>query len=222
VRRWGIVITTVYALIVLMLVGPFIALITKHSSSFYQEVRSIYSEWLVWVLVAAFVAGEALLLFVSVDTARQRMKPRTHVLVSCAMGAMLFALLVYAAVCSVGFGIHGDKFGDDFFESRIRILSAWGVLWLLWGIILYVYLRGYVALVTRIVSWLLKGSVLELLVAVPCHVIVRRRGDCCAPTATGLGIATGIAIMLLSFGPGVLFLYKKRLDSYSKHRPDSA
>jgi len=52
------------------------------------------------------------------------------------------------------------------------------------------------------------------LVAVPCHVIVRRRDDCSAPIATSFGIVTGIAVMLLSFGPSVLLLYKKRLDAY--------
>jgi len=218
-RKWGIVITTVYALIVLILVDPFVALITNNG---YLFRGNYYSEWLLWVLVAALVAGEALLLFVSVDTSRQRMKPRSHILVSCVTGAMLFALLAYGAICSLGVGVYGDKFGGGFFDSRARILSAWGVLWLLWGIVLYLYLRNSVAVVTRIVSWLLKGSVLELLVAIPCHVIVRRRGDCCAPAATSMGIATGIAIMLLSFGPGVLFLYKKRLDSYSRHKSGPA
>ena len=59
---------------------------------------------------------------------------------------------------------------------------------------------------TRIVNWLLRGSGLELLVAVPSHVWARRPDDCSAPAVTGYGIATGLAIMLLSFGPGVFFL----------------
>jgi len=66
------------------------------------------------------------------------------------------------------------------------------------------------ALLKRIVRWLLRGSLLELLVAVPSHIIVRRRDDCCAPLGTFWGIATGISVMLLCFGPGVFFLFVER------------
>ena len=67
-----------------------------------------------------------------------------------------------------------------------------------------------ISLVKRGTRWLLRGSILELLVAVPSHVIVRRRDDCCAPAGTFWGIATGISLMLLCFGPGVFFLFVER------------
>jgi hypothetical protein len=80
--------------------------------------------------------------------------------------------------------------------------------------VFYLYLRGSSQPVNRALTWLLRGSVLELLIAVPSHVIVRRRDECCAPILTSFGIVTGIAVMLLTFGPGILLLYKKRIESY--------
>jgi len=41
-------------------------------------------------------------------------------------------------------------------------------------------------------------------------VLARHRQDCCAPLATSLGIAAGLTVMLISFGPGVLFLFADR------------
>ena len=69
-----------------------------------------------------------------------------------------------------------------------------------------------ISLVKRATRWLLRGSILELLIAVPSHVIVRRRDDCCAPAGTFWGIATGISVMLLCFGPGVFFLFVERMQ----------
>ena len=45
--------------------------------------------------------------------------------------------------------------------------------------------------------------------------LVRRRHDCSAPAVTSFGIVTGVAIMLISFGPSVLFLYQRRLDTHA-------
>lgn len=133
---------------------------------------------------------------------------------------MLFALLTVALIFSIDAASKGKII--DFVDTRTRAFVLCGILWALWAAVFYTYLRGSSAPVKRLVAWLLCGSVLELLIAVPAHVIVRRRHECCAPMLTSFGIVTGIAVMLISFGPGVLLLYKKRLDSYKRGKPVSA
>lgn len=218
-RKWGIVITACYALILLAVLMPGAILLAQEKfdgwPALFRSVGEGYGDWMFWTLIAILVGGQALLLFLSVDTSQKRLKPRTHILVSCAVGAILSALLTSALLWSLGFTIRGDNFWERFFDKEGNILVFWAGLWLLWGILFYLYFRNSSEWVTRMISWLLKGSVLELLIVVPCHVIVRRRHDCSAPAATSFGITTGLAIMLLSFGPSILLLYKKRLDAYS-------
>jgi hypothetical protein len=225
-RKWGIVISVFYAAVVFGLLVPGTPILAGYplstlSGTFSQKVIGIYGdvygEWLCWVPIAAVLAGQAILLFLSVDTTHRRLKPRTHLAVSVIVGSMLFALLAFAAFSAVGAAVNGDRFTDRFWATAARVLAIWGGLWVVWGVVFWVYFRKSAAATTRMVSWLLKGSVLELLIAVPCHVWVRRRGDCSAPIATSFGIVTGIAVMLLSFGPSVVLLYKKRLDGYGQH-----
>jgi hypothetical protein len=217
-RKWGTVVSIFYALIVLGLLVPGAVFLVGDQffwPGLYEGVRDAYKAWLLWIPIAVVLSGQTLLLFLSVDTSQKRLKPRAHILMSCTVTAMLFALLTFAAICSLGFAVFRDKFGEEYLNTTARALGFSGTLWVLWGILFYLYFRNSTELTTRAVSWLLKGSVLELLVAVPCHVIVRRRHDCSAPIATSFGIAAGIAVMLLSFGPSVLLLYKKRLDAYA-------
>lgn len=221
-RKWGIVITVCYALILLGLILPMAVLAIDFpgdSSYFWEGVSEAYRSYAVWLSIGLFVLGQALLLFLSVDTSFKRLKPRAHIAVSCTVSGLLMGILTAAGVWSLGFGIVGEKWGDTFLPNAVIAIVTCAALWLLWGILFYFYLRNSSTIVTRLVSWLLKGSVLELLIAVPCHILVRRRHDCSAPVVTSFGIATGLAIMLLSFGPSVLFLYKKRLDAYHPPRP---
>jgi hypothetical protein len=217
-RKWGIVVSTFYALILLVILLPAFMLLAEDKfydlPQFFQNLKEIWLSWEVWVTFAILLSSEALLLFLSVDTAQKRLKPRSHILVSCLIAAVLTALISCAVIWSLGVAVRGDKFPISFTGSELDVLGWLGALWLIWGILFYFYFRNSSEVMTRIISWLLKGSILELLVAVPCHVIVRRRHECSAPAVTSFGIVTGIAIMLLSFGPSVLFLYKKRLDSY--------
>ena len=101
--------------------------------------------------------------------------------------------------------------------------AIWLGLWMLWGVVFYhVYRRSRGKLAT-VIAWLLTGSILELLVAVPAHIAARRRDECCAHGITAMGIATGTAIMLMCFGPSVVALYQRRRVRYRtrKLRPTS-
>ena len=217
-RKWGIVISVFYAVIVVGLLAPAGLRLAMAGSDapFFKTLGEMYTEWLVWAAIFALIGGQAILLFLSVDTSQKRLKPRTHLAVSVVAGSMLFALLSFAAISAGGAAVAGDKFFDWFWDTEMEVVWIFLAIWLVWGVLFYLYFRNSAAMTTRIVSWLLKGSVLELLIAVPCHVWVRRRGDCSAPMATSFGIVTGIAVMLLAFGPSVLLLYKKRLDGYER------
>jgi len=209
--KWGAVITIFYALVVLCFLVPLAAVLASNNVSLLDP----YKQWVLWIPIGIVLISQALLLFLSVDTSWRRLKPRAHILVSCSVIAMLLALLTGAAILSLVFVVPG---GLNFLGSG-GLLGCWAAIWMTWTVVFYLYSRNSSALITRATSWLLKGSVLELLVVVPAHVIVRRRHDCSAPMVTSFGIATGIAIMLLSFGPSVLLLYKKRLDEYARRGP---
>lgn len=101
--------------------------------------------------------------------------------------------------------------GSGFPEWSL-LLGYVALLWMFWGLIFHRYHHtgDADAWSRRTLQWLLRGSILELLVAVPCHVVVRQRGDCCAPAATFWGITMGLSVMLMAFGPGVFFLFLDR------------
>jgi len=215
-RKWGVVISLVYAVIVLGLLVPLGVWLTGAFSSSHvdQTLKNVYSEWALWVPVVMLVGGQAALLFLSVDTSDRRLKPRGPLVRSAVMASMLLLIMTVATLSCVGLAVYGDHLGE-----KLPNYPEWwapGVLvgiWAAWGVVFGLYLRGKTEITNRVMRWLLRGSVLELLIAVPSHVIVRRRDDCCAPIMTSFGITTGIAIMLLSFGPSVLLLYKKRMDA---------
>jgi hypothetical protein len=216
-RNWGLAVTLFYALIIVVLLVPVavwlgVGIDATGWTGFYLHLKDAFSTWFTWVIVAVPVLGEFLLLFLRVDTSRKRLKPRTHILVSSVTTAFFLGLLTFAGLLGVGVAFRGDKSMPDGVPA---FLGAIAVAWAAWAIIFYRVHRDSTDAISRAVTWLLRGSVLELLIAVPAHVIVRRRGDCSAPIATSFGITSGIAIMLLAFGPSVLLLYKQRIERYS-------
>ena len=211
-KKWGLIVTGFYVLVLLLLLVPVSAPLAG-----MEFKLDLYKQAPVWLTIAILICGQALLLFLSVDTTWKKLKPRAHLLITVAVTSMLLGLLTFGMLWSLipaVFGEHGYHW-DPLIDSLLKICAWWAILWCIWFVVFYRFVKGRSDVVTRAISWLFRGSVLELLVAVPCHIIVRRRGDCSAPALTSYGITTGIAIMILSFGPSVLLLYKKRMDEYS-------
>ena len=221
-RKWGILVTALYSIVVIVLVVPIIASYSGNDSiewlvgwRFLIEEREAGELWVLGVIwIGILVAAQAILLFVSVDTSFRRLHARRHIMVSVATVGLAVALLSTTAIWSVIVAITGDDWpgGDPGFVYAF----LWVVMfsWVGWAIVFHHYKSDVPDKVNLMTRWLVRGSVLELLIVVPCHIIVRSRGDCSAPMVTGYGIATGIAVMLLAFGPAVLFLYQKRLAQY--------
>jgi hypothetical protein len=200
------------------------------------QLGEVMGHWGYWLWLALLLGAQALLLVVPVGLAEQRPKPRRRLWVPLATASFLLANLVFAGGMSILAAVLGDEMDepftwlgklateiqaqlpvvglnlDDGFFAMTSALATLAALWLVWGLLFYHYAHADdpEARVKRAVRWLLRGSILELLVAVPSHVVLRCRQTCCAQAATFWGIVTGVSVMLMAFGPGVFFLFAER------------
>lgn len=173
-----------------------------------------------WIFLAVMVISQALLLFtrVRVDSG-VTMKPR-HLWVPVVTAGTLMVVLLAGLISAVLAVVYGDKASP----SPSALWTMLGLLVLGWVFWLFLFRRlagtreprDFLDRTTRTLFY---GSAAELVVAVTCHIVVRRRGDCSAPFGTFLGIAAGLAVMLLSFGPGVLYLFSARKRRMFPRRP---
>ena len=217
------------------------------SNTVLHDALQLYLNWGYWLWLAVLVAGQALLLLLPISIAERRLPARRPLKLPVIVTAFFLANLFFAGVFSLlcafikdnAFGVfalpnlflnlantlnHNPATNASVpgWQSVLSILVPVFVFWLVWAIIFRRATKSDEpdALLKRITRWLLRGSILELLVAVPSHIVVRRRDDCCAPVGTFWGIATGISVMLLCFGPGVFFLFVERFNRLRPKTPD--
>jgi hypothetical protein len=241
-KRWVIYTVLLYALALILLTLPVVlaafANFGKKEGNFdLNDALKIYLNWGYWLWLAVLVTGQILLLLLPINISERRLPARRPLKIPVIVTGFFLANLFLAGIFSIMCAIFTDgafslfEFLDPstIFNSRpdSQGNGLWGIIllvigfWLIWAVVFRSFAKSDDPdnLLKRLTRWLLRGSVLELLVAVPSHVIVRRRDDCCAPAGTFWGIATGISVMLLCFGPGVFFLFVER---FQKLKPKSA
>ena len=221
-KRWAGLVVLLYGAVLVLSAGPLILAAfgsVDEADYFLKSYAGMVPPlWPLWTWLAVMVLAEAALLVVPVRLAMGEIVARRHliwtVLATAAATAVLAAgmLLSVLEYTSNTRDLHGT--------AAVWLFGAMGVVWLLWSV-LFAFYTGRNRPTTpmgRFVRFLVAGSILELLVAVPTHFIARWRNYCCAGFLSFWGLATGFSVLLFAFGPGVLLLFARRWRSL-RHRP---
>ena len=224
-KRWAFLVVGLYGLILVVLTLPVI-LLAFAGQVHVREAFDAYGVWQYWLWISVMMLGQAALLAVPVSLANRRPVARRSLLLPVsAAGLMMGCMAAGAAYASYEFNFQDRSFdGPKVWGMEWPWWSGVAVamlVWTGWSVMFYRLSRNHLPqdVVSRQCKLLLKGSILELLVAVPTHLVARHRDYCCAGFMTFLGIVFGISVMLFSFGPAVFFLFVERWKRLHPARP---
>jgi hypothetical protein len=205
-KHWAVSVAALYCFVLFTLTVPVIA---PACGLNIKDAFGVYGDWGYWLWLLVMAVAQVALLAVPVRIASRRPVSRRPLLTTIMASGLMMGGLVAGAVCAV------DEFARfDVGTNRHAwlVLGIMGLSWCLWSLIFFRMARKEDApgFVSRQSRTLFKGSVLELLVAVPTHIAVRHRHECCAGIMTFFGLSMGISVMLFAFGPAVFFLFVAR------------
>ena len=217
-KRWAFIVAFLYFLLIVALTWPVIII------AFWPNVNStdfgsgIFTSWLYWIFVVVLVFSQAALLMIPVGIASRRPITRRPLLLPIAVTGFLIGALVIGGVFALYEFVTKDISGSTW--HFWTILATGGLTWVMWTVVFYRLSRNEnpTDVISRQCRSLLKGSILELLIAIPTHIVARSRDYCCAGLMTFIGITLGISVILLSYGPGVFFLFLDRWNRLYNHR----
>jgi hypothetical protein len=109
----------------------------------------------------------------------------------------------------------GVKDSDGLEPLIWPVATALGISWLAWAIIFFVYWRrgNQADPLGGMLRALMGGSILELLIATPVHVLVLRSNDkCYCERGSYTGLVLGGTVLLWTFGPGLVLLFLREKE----------
>ena len=210
--KWAFWTVLLYIGLVIVLFVPALLWLVYPGENSISGILDMYCAWQFWAIFGIILLIQASLLLVPVKISNDNYRPRRHIwfpIVTTALALSIILIGIIWSILAVIWADDGLEIGYPWASLAFFLVS-----WFVWSVLFYRFYRDAdpKKLTQRLMSWLLRGSIIELLVAVPSHIIVRRRGDCCAPGFTFFGIATGVVIMALAFGPGLFFVFCKRFE----------
>lgn len=212
-KRWAVLTIVLYVVLLTILIVP-LFLVAADQGEQVNLLKGFYT-----LFVPVFILIQFALLLLPTNVVSGRPITRRRVLFSAVIGAIPMAALTVGFFGSIALMIWGENRHHDQIYSWSMIAIP-TISWCVWALIFH---RNYSdtntkAMIPTITRWLLRASILELIVAIPSHIIARQRDECCAPHFTLLAIATGLSIALASFGPGIFFLFIKKVKEKKARR----
>ena len=220
-KNWALIVAGLYVLVFAILTIPAILLAFVPTVGL-GAAASAYLCWPYWLWLVVMGICQVTLLAVPVRVASLRPVTRGPVWRTFLTGGLLAGSLAAAAFLSIYEFIYRDQDKHTWHNWYGWTALFLGMLtWCIWAVI-FARISQKVEpgdLVSRQCRWLFRGSVLELLIAVPTHIVARCRDYCCAGFLTFLGLTMGFSVMLFAFGPALLFLFAER---WKRLHPDTA
>lgn len=208
-KRWPIWIVLLYALTLVAVTVPAVHLIfVSHTEK--MDPAALFGSWQYWMWIVILILNQWALLSLPVDLANKRPAGKRSLTFQITASALSMGLLIAGLAVALSEVLKGDA---SFNWTGWIFFGVLGISWLFWARIFSTWSRKLDAqdFIKKNCRTLFRGSVLQLLVVVPCHIYVRSKEYCCAGLGTAIGLACGLAVMLVSFGPGILFLYVEQL-----------
>jgi len=218
VNRWSLVVAVLYGLILAVLAGPLIMLAFIGERLNIGDILDMYIVPQFWIYPGVMVICQVAMLVVPVRVSSRRPVSRRTILAPMIVSGLLMGALAFGGVLSIGEFIEAEMPSEE--VGWLALLAGLG-LWVFWTLLFFNLSEGKDPrnVIAKLCRRMLVGSILELLIAVPTHVVARYRNYCCAGFMTFVGIAFGLSVMLFSFGPGVFFLYVARWRRLHPNRP---
>jgi hypothetical protein len=221
-KRWALLVVVLYAIALTALAWPL--LIASFGTELFKwGLEPDLSLWVwIWIVAGTLSLLQAALLVVPVRVASRRPVSKRWIFWPILATVLATLLLGAGMSASVYETLYNTSWIDKTEWSRWAGVVV-AAFWVIWAFIFGFYsgIAGPQNFMARLTRSLIAGSIIELLVAIPAHVIARARGYCCAGFATGCGLAAGLAVALLAFGPAVFVLIVRRYASLktSEHLP---
>lgn len=199
-----------------VLLALYLALILSLGGTALSDAGQAFA---VAVLVFTF-ASQALFLLGSGKLELSRPIRGWRLVMPAAVAGLMLAILILGA----GLALSELFYLDTAEWISVALLALVAASWIVWSLLLFVYCQGWERfnIIGRLTGLIFAGSLATLLVSIPAHIIVSRRPGCFVGLFTALGIASGIYVMLWSFGPAILLLFfreKRRFELREDRRP---